>query len=46
MKGGDTVTSEVISKAEINNDEVIAFLAKILGPLIEEELRKEKDNDV
>lgn len=37
------MTSEVISKGEINNEEVIAFLAKILGPLIEEEFRKKSE---
>ncbi len=40
------MTSKVINKTEVNNEEVIAFLAKILGPLIEEEFRKEDDKDV
>ncbi len=40
------MTSEVINNTEVNNEEVIAFLAKILGPLIEEEFRKEDDKDV
>lgn len=40
------MTSEVISKTEVNNEEVIDFLAKILGPLIEEEFRKEDAKDV
>lgn len=39
------MTSEVINKFDID-DEVIAFLAKILGPLIEEEFRKEDAKDV
>lgn len=46
MKGCKSfMTSEVINKSEIN-DEVIAFLAKVLGPLIEEEFRKEDAKDV
>lgn len=39
------MTSEVINKTEVNNEEVIAFLAKILGPLIEEEFRKEGEKN-
>lgn len=46
MKGGKYfMTSEVINKFEID-DEVITFLAKILGPLVEEEFRKEDAKDV
>ncbi len=39
------MTSEVINKFDID-DEVIEFLAKVLGPLIEEEFRKEDAKNV